>query len=64
MPMPNKEELVALWKFHLGDEKNTTGDISKDRIPKNPKMFSYDDIAEICEGELAGGDVKNITLKL
>lgn len=64
IPMPNKEELEALWKFHLGDNDNTTGDVSKDRIPKDPDSFSYDTIANACVGELAGGDVKNITLKL
>lgn len=64
IPMPNKEELEALWKFHLGDKANITGDVSKDRIPKNPSDFSYDTIANACVGELAGGDVKNITLKL
>lgn len=64
IPMPNKEELEALWKFHLGDKENKTRDVSKDRIPKNPDKFSYDTIAEACVGELAGGDVKNITLKL
>lgn len=64
IPMPNKEELEALWKFHLGDKDNISGDVSKDKIPKDPDSFSYEKIAETCVGDLAGGDVKNITLKL
>ena len=64
IPMPNKEELVALWKLHLGDKSNTTGDVSLDKIKKDSQNFSYERIAEACVGTLAGGDVKNITVKL
>lgn len=52
-PMPIHDELVKLWKFHLGDSN----------IPKSSD-FSYEEIAKISEGLLAGGDIKNITLKL
>lgn len=53
-PMPSKEELVDLWKFHLGNEN----------IPKDPTGFSYGTIAEMSEDILTGGDIRNITLKL
>lgn len=53
-PMPIHDELVALWKFHLGN----------DNIPKDINSFSYDELARQSVGILAGGDIKNITLKL
>jgi SpoVK/Ycf46/Vps4 family AAA+-type ATPase len=46
---PTHEQLVDLWKFHLNE-----------RIPKN---ITYDKLAELSMG-LAGGDIKNLTLKL
>ncbi len=49
--LPQKEQLVALWKFHLGEN-----------IPK-AQDFSYEEIAVASDG-LAGGDIKNLTLKL
>ena len=52
-PLPNKEELISLWKKHIGNPN----------IPKSSTDFSYDDIAEMSDG-LSGGDIKNITLKL
>lgn len=53
-PMPVEDELVSLWSFHLGDPN----------IPKDDKNFSYTEIAKASSGLLAGGDIKNITLKL
>lgn len=52
-PLPSIEELVALWKMHIGDVN----------IPKSEDDFSYETISMLSEG-LAGGDIKNITLKL
>lgn len=52
-PLPSTEELVELWKMHIGDEN----------IPKCDDDFSYESIAELSQG-LSGGDIKNITLKL
>lgn len=49
--LPQTEQLIALWKFHLGEN-----------IPK-ASDFSYEEIALASEG-LAGGDIKNLTLKL
>lgn len=64
-PLPTKEELVDLWKFHLGDpemlKKMNSSSIKE--IPKDSSNFSYSEIADYSIG-LAGGDVKNITLKL
>ncbi|MDO4950398.1 MAG: ATP-binding protein [Bacteroidales bacterium] len=64
-PRPNNEELVELWKFHLGDpkilERMNLSFIKE--IPKNMDSFSYAEIAQHSVG-LAGGDIKNITLKL
>lgn len=64
-PLPTKEELVELWKFHLGDPKilKRMNLSSIKEVPKDVHHFSYDEIAEYSIG-LAGGDVKNITLKL
>lgn len=53
-PMPKENELVDLWKFHLGN----------DNIPKDSNNFSYEELAKYSDGLLAGGDIKNITLKL
>lgn len=53
-PMPKHEELIELWKLHLGS----------DNLPKNNEEFSYEDLAKMSENLLAGGDIKNITLKL
>ena len=46
---PTQEQLIDLWKFHFNE-----------RIPKN---ITYDKLAKISKG-LAGGDIKNLTLKL
>lgn len=64
-PLPTKEELIDLWKFHLGDSKilSTMGLSAIKEIPKDNNHFSYDEIAAYSAG-LAGGDIKNITLKL
>ncbi len=64
-PLPNHEELIELWKFHLGDpEFLTKRNLSSIKeIPKDTSEFSYDQIADYSVG-LAGGDIKNITLKL
>lgn len=53
-PMPKKAELVRLWKLHLGGKN----------IPKHDTDFSYETIAEMSEKLIAGGDIKNITMKL
>lgn len=52
-PLPNKEELISLWKKHIGNPN----------IPKDQNNFSYDVLAEMSNG-LTGGDIKNITLKM
>ena len=52
-PLPNKEELIALWKKHIGNSN----------IIKSQTDFSYETIADMSDG-LTGGDVKNITLKI
>lgn len=64
-PLPTHEELVELWKFHLGDLEilKRMKLSSRKEIPKDSMEFSYDEIAEHSIG-LAGGDIKNITLKL
>ncbi len=53
-PMPKKEELVRLWQLHLGGKN----------IPKHATDFSYEALADMSEGLIAGGDIKNITMKL
>lgn len=53
-PMPTQGELKEIWKFHMGHPN----------IKKDPENFSFDEIAELCEGSLSGGDIKNLTLKL
>lgn len=53
-PMPKHDELIDLWKLHLGS----------DNLPKAECEFSYDELAKMSEALLAGGDIKNITLKL
>ncbi|MDO5342016.1 MAG: ATP-binding protein [Bacteroidia bacterium] len=53
-PMPKKDELVQLWKLHLGGKN----------IPKHPTDFSYETLADMSENLIAGGDIKNITMKL
>lgn len=64
-PLPNHEELVDLWKFHLGDpeilKRMNLATIKE--LPKSLDGFSYDKIVGYSNG-LAGGDIKNITLKL
>ncbi len=51
IPLPNTEQRIALWKFHLNES-----------IPR-AAAFSFERAAELSEG-LSGGDIKNITLKL
>lgn len=53
-PMPKNDELVQLWKLHLGGKN----------IPKHPTDFSYETLADMSENLIAGGDIKNITMKL
>lgn len=53
-PMPKKEELIQLWQLHLGGKN----------IPKHATEFSYEALADMSEGIIAGGDIKNITMKL
>lgn len=64
-PLPTHDELVELWKFHLGDtdilDRMKLSSIKE--IPKDSGNFSYNEIAKHSDG-LAGGDIKNITLKL
>lgn len=47
--MPDLTQRIDLWKFHLSS--------------KIPKTISYEELAEM-SNTLAGGDIKNITLKL
>lgn len=61
IPMPNKEELVSIWKYHLEGKPEKP---PKKKLPIDYSKFLYDDIADACVGILAGGDVKNLTLKL
>lgn len=51
-PMPKAIELEKLWKFHI------------DKLPKDEHNFSYEAIARDSEGVIAGGDIKNITMRL
>lgn len=51
-PMPKASELEKLWKFHI------------DKLPKDEQNFSYETIARLSEGYIAGGDIKNITMRL
>ena len=51
-PMPKATELEKLWKFHI------------DKLPKDEQNFSYKAIAQLSEGYIAGGDIKNITMRL
>lgn len=53
-PMPKYNELVELWKLHLGS----------DNLPKIENEFSYEELAKMSEDLLSGGDIKNLTLKL
>lgn len=53
-PMPQRDELIKLWQLHIGS----------DNLPKDTDAFSYEKLSEMSEGILAGGDIKNITLKL
>lgn len=53
-PMPNHDEMVSLLKFHIG----------KPRFVKDPNNFSYDTVADMCVGTLAGGDIRNLALRL
>lgn len=64
-PLPTTSELVELWKFHLGEPEilKRMNLATLKEIPKDSTDFSYQDIAEASSG-LAGGDIKNITLKL
>ena len=52
--MPRHDELVKLWQLHIGSNN----------LPKDDQDFSYDEIANMSDGLLAGGDIKNIALKL
>jgi SpoVK/Ycf46/Vps4 family AAA+-type ATPase len=61
IPMPNKEELISIWKYHLEGKPEKP---PLKQLPIDSTSFSYEDIADSCVGELAGGDVKNLTLKL
>lgn len=51
-PLPKAAELERLWKFHI------------DKLPKDNQNFSYETIAKLSEGFIAGGDIKNITMRL
>ena len=61
IPMPNKEELVSIWKYHLEGKPEKP---PLKQIPIDTSAFSYEEIADACVDHLAGGDVKNLTLKL
>lgn len=58
-PLPENEELLQLWKMHLGcndDERFSYGGV----IPK-PISFSFENITSFSKG-LSGGDIRRITL--
>lgn len=55
-PLPNKEQLINLWKFHLGRNEETN-------IVPRSSDFSFEKLAEESHG-LSGGDIKNLTLKI
>lgn len=57
-PLPNEEQLVDLWKLHLGDEPNE----KRTSIVPRSKTFSFEQLAKDSIG-LSGGDVKNLTLQ-
>lgn len=58
-PLPGHEELVQLWKMHLGCSEEER--FSKEgEIPKVTN-FSFENIANHSEG-LSGGDIRRITL--
>lgn len=55
-PLPGKDQLINLWKFHLGNE------MDGNCVPRE-QGFSYEDLANDSQG-LSGGDIKNLTLKV
>ncbi|WP_302749771.1 alpha-amylase family glycosyl hydrolase [uncultured Prevotella sp.] len=58
-PLPEHEELLQLWKMHLGcndDKRFSDGGV----IPKTIS-FSFENIASFSKG-LSGGDIRRITL--
>ncbi len=57
-PLPTEEQLVALWKFHLGDQPC---DLRPAIVPKTDD-FSFEQAAKDSKG-LSGGDIKNLTLR-
>lgn len=55
-PLPEKNQLISLWKFHLGDDSQG-GNV----VPR-VENFSFEELAITSEG-ISGGDIKNLTLK-
>lgn len=49
VPLPNKEERIALWKFHL--DANV------------PKIISYEELADLSDG-LSGRNIRQLTMTL
>lgn len=58
-PLPGHEELIQLWKMHLGcsDEERFS---MEGEMPKSPD-FSFESVATNSEG-LSGGDIRRIAL--
>ena len=60
-PLPGQDELVQLWKMHLGCSADVDKRFSEGgEIPKS-NTFSFETVAAISQG-LSGGDIRRITL--
>ena len=57
-PLPTEEQLIALWKLHLGDHPNE----KRSAVVPKTVNFSFKQAAKAAEG-LSGGDIKNLTLR-
>ena len=57
-PLPTEEQLIALWKLHLGDQPSE----SRPAIVPKTDDFSFEQAAKDAKG-LSGGDIKNLTLR-
>lgn len=49
IPLPNKEERVALWKFHMDKDM--------------PKIVTYEELADLSDG-LSGRNIRQITMTM
>lgn len=53
--LPTEQELIKLWKFHLGCE-------TENKFVPRCANFSFEKLAKVSIG-LSGGDIKNLTLR-